>query len=176
MSAVQFLPDVPADAAEVYLISGDLSTRFRNRTFLVVPEIVNDVNRPIAFEIRYEYKSGPFKTAIRYGKFLAVGHEAWFYLFDLEKKEHALTINLNTYFSSVREHEDHLYVLSADGVYCVSREGVLIWRNTSLGIDGVIVDTFDEEYISGKAEWDPPDGWRNFKVKKLTGLEVDEPF
>jgi hypothetical protein len=173
---VQFFRDVPPDVAETYLLSGEQSRRIRDKVFVVVPGIVTPTDRKIAFELRSEYSRSPFNTALRFGKFLAVGHEKIFYLFDLEAKQHFLTINLDFPFVNMREDDGHLYVTSTQGIYCISQDGLLLWRNTSLGIDGVLIDHFEHDFVHGKGEWDPPDGWRKFTVRKLTGLEVDEVY
>jgi len=39
-----------------------------------------------------------------------------------------------------------------------------------LGIDGIIVASTSDGVISGEGEWDPPGGWRPFRLSLATGV------
>lgn len=44
-----------------------------------------------------------------------------------------------------------------------------MWRSDALGIDGVIVDRISADEIEGQGEWDPPGGWKPFRVSAHSG-------
>src|SRR6266536_2496966 len=54
------------------------------------------------YEIRYEHHCSPFKQAIIAGNTLAVGHEDYFYLFNLLTRTNILRLKMEGYFG-------HLY-------------------------------------------------------------------
>jgi hypothetical protein len=90
-------------------------------------------------------------------------------MFDLEKRLSLLALKMDGYFGGLHFDNELFYVTSARGVYCVDKKGELNWQNTGLGIDGVTIDKFEDKFILGSGEWDPPGGWRAFKLNKLTG-------
>jgi hypothetical protein len=85
---------------------------------------------------------------------------------------------LNGYFaylydSGDLEHLDsHISVLatSASEVLAFDRTGDLIWKQSDLGIDGVVLQRADAGRIDGEGEWDPPGGWRPFSLSSKNGL------
>lgn len=162
----QFLPQPPRDFPEQpILISGRESTSFTGQEFLVVI----DHEKEYVFEIRHEYRCSPFRDVYLAGNILGVGHEEHFYMFDVEKAENLLTLKVAGYFGGLYFEDDLFYVASASGIYCVNNAGKIIWENTDLGIDGVTITSFQDKLILGIGEWDPPGGWREFKVDRLTG-------
>ena len=162
----QFLPDPPQDfSAKPILISGDESASFTGQEFLVV----SDHEKEYVFEIRHEYRCSPFRDVYLAGNILGVGHEEHFYMFDVEKSLNLLTLKVAGYFSGLYFNNDLFYVASAHGIYCVNNKGGINWTNINLAIDGVIITSFEDKFILGEGEWDPPGGWREFKVDRLTG-------
>lgn len=47
--------------------------------------------------------------------------------------------------------------------------GQLLWRKSELGVDGVIVQRVRDGQIFGNAEWDPPGGWKPFRLHLDSG-------
>lgn len=79
------------------------------------------------------------------------------------------------YDSGNLEHlASHISVLatSASEVLAFDRTGNLIWKQSDLGIDGVVLQRADTGRIDGEGEWDPPGGWRSFSLSSQTGLII----
>ena len=70
------------------------------------------------------------------------------------------------------EQDFAVLVGSASELLCFSRDGALQWRASNLGIDGVIPHSVQEGVVTGAGEWDPPDGWEQFKVSLSTGDKI----
>ena len=76
------------------------------------------------------------------------------------------------YDSHDLEHLDgHVAVLasSASEVLAFDRTGSLIWKQSNLGIDGVVLHSASTGRIDGEGEWDPPGGWQPFSLRSDTG-------
>jgi hypothetical protein len=58
---------------------------------------------------------------------------------------------------------------SASELLSFSVNGKLCWRTGNLGIDGVIVLAVRDGVVHGSGEWDPPGGWRPFRLAVDTG-------
>jgi hypothetical protein len=78
-------------------------------------------------------------------------------------------VDLGSYFSHLYAIEQCLLVTSAERLFRVEPDGSLLWRSDSLGIDGVVVHQIEDGIIQGEGEWDPPGGWRPFRVVLNTG-------
>lgn len=162
----KFLPQLPNTfSGKPVLISGQESINLGRQEYLTV----DDNEDEYFLEIRYDVHCSPFKEACLVDKILGVGHEEHFYLFDLETKTHIVSIKVEGYFGHVYLDDKLFYVAGASELYCLDKRGKIIWRNSNLGIDGVIVETFQDNVILGTGEWDPPNGWRNFRLDKSTG-------
>lgn len=162
-----FEDEIPADIPTApLLISGADSSSFDGKVFLLVYQNNDCV---AVYEIRYECHCGPFKVAIQVDNVLAVGHEAHFYLFDISAGKPLLNLKLSGYFGYLYLNNNLLYIADADGITCINKQGEIRWDNHQLGIDGVIIESFTENKISGTGEWDPPGGWRKFTIEKETG-------
>lgn len=162
----KFSPQLPSEfSGQPVLISGQDSTNLKRQEFLTV----EDNGHQSIFEIRYEVHCSPFKEALLADNILGVGHEEHLYLFDLRENSNIITLKLDGYFGHVYLDDQRFYVAGASGLYCLDKRGNVIWRNSNLGIDGVIVEKFEDKEILGVGEWNPPNGWRYFKLSKLTG-------
>ena len=162
----QFLPQLPRHfTGHPSLISGQKSADFGGQEFLIMEHDGHEDG----FEIRFDTHYSPFKQACLMDNILGVGHEGYFYLFDLKANSNLLTLKLDGYFGHVYLDDSSFYIADASGLYCVDKSGKTIWENGNLGIDGVVIDKFADEVIFGSGEWDPPGGWREFKLSKLTG-------
>ncbi|GLS95674.1 hypothetical protein [Piscinibacter gummiphilus] len=60
-------------------------------------------------------------------------------------------------------------VSSASELLCFDAAGERVWRTTDLAIDGVIVHRVVGDAVEGSAEWDPPGGWRPFRLNLQSG-------
>ncbi len=69
----------------------------------------------------------------------------------------------------VAPHSFSVLVVSASELLSFSSGGVLQWRTSELGIDGVVVESVKADVVKGSGEWDPPGGWKAFNVSARTG-------
>lgn len=168
----EFSPIVPSEfKGSVKLISGDNTQVLLNISYLIWREgnSIQDV-----FEIRFEYHCSPFRQAFILEECLAVGYEEHFYLYDLKQDLNLTTIKMDGYFSKLYFDFDSFYVSSASSIYRVTKNGSIVWINTNLGIDGVLINRFDNGKIFGSGEWDPPGRWRDFILNKVDGSLINQ--
>ena len=84
---------------------------------------------------------------------------------------------LNGYFGHLYVAADFDKSESAFGLLAASASellrfdghGHLQWRRSGLGIDGVLVDSIGLGMILGRGEWDPPGGWRPYRLQLNSG-------
>lgn len=65
-----------------------------------------------------------------------------------------------------------MLVASASELLRFDDAGRLLWRSTGLGVDGVVVHSVRDGILHGDAEWDPPGGWKPFRLHLETGTVV----
>jgi hypothetical protein len=151
--------------ADPILISGSDSFNLSQEEYLIIG---NGGNISV-FKIKYDLHCSPFKQAQVVGDFLLIGHENYFYMFDLLNRINVLRMEMSGYFGHLYVENNLCYVADANGLYCIESKGKILWANGNLGIDGVVINRFDEDNIYGEGEWEPPSGWQNFTLEKKTG-------
>jgi hypothetical protein len=148
------------------VISGQGSIEEPKREYLLLKE--HDTIQNV-FEIKYLSSSGPYKEAMLLNNLLAVGHYQFLYLYNIIDNVSILRLELYGYFGHLYIHDKKLFAADAGKIYCFNDQGKLIWKNESLGIDGVYISKFEDKKIYGSGEWDPPGGWRDFILDKNNG-------
>jgi hypothetical protein len=148
------------------LISGSNSFGYSNQIFLLLSQ---DNKIRYLYEIKYEVCNSPFKEALIIDNLLAVGLEKHFYLFNIISNENILSLEMNGYFGHLYYDNDFFYIADATGLHCINKIGVILWSNNELAIDGVSVHEFKDNKILGSGEFDPPGGWIDFTIDKVTG-------
>jgi hypothetical protein len=83
-------------------------------------------------------------------------------------------IDLGCYFDEFHPGDDYLLVTSGQGIVRLGPDGAVVWRNDSLGLDGVLIFDIEGDVIDGQGEWDPPGGWEDFLVSLATGDTLEE--
>lgn len=73
-------------------------------------------------------------------------------------------IPVDFYFGSFFALESSLLVCSGTRIVHVDALGNELWTSPQLGIDGVLVSQVADGVIEGQGEWDPPGGWRDFRL------------
>ena len=58
---------------------------------------------------------------------------------------------------------------SASEVLAFGQTGDLLWKQSHLGIDGVVIRSVIAGRIDGDGEWDPPGGWQPFTLIDESG-------
>lgn len=151
---------------EAELISGEGSFQYANSEYLEV-RYTDDEK---VFRINFEYHCSPFKEAAILDNLLLVGHQEHFYVYDIKAKQNLLALKMEGYFGHLYVEDDIFFVADAYGLWCVNKQGKIVWRNGNLGIDGVLIEKLTNDKIQGSGEWDPPGGWKDFVVHKDTGV------
>jgi hypothetical protein len=167
---LEFKDIIPDDTKlHPILISGSISTSYSKQIFLILSE-ENTITR--LYEIKYEVHCSPFKETLLIDNLLAVGHEKYFYLFNLVTNENILKLEMNGFFGHLYYDKGVFYIADANGLHSINKNGEIHWSNVALAIDGVIVHEFIDNKILGSGEFDPPGGWIDFSIDKATGNEV----
>lgn len=163
----EFINSIPEEFnKQTLLVSGNESVKWSNVEYLLLKD--NDVVKK-AFEIRFESHCSPFKDVIIRNNLLAIGHQGHFYLYDLLENISLLVLQVDGYFGHLYVNENLFYVTGAGSIYCIDEKGNLIWKSSSLGTDGILIDSFSENRIYGSSECDPPGGWKEFVLDIATG-------
>lgn len=117
---------------------------------------------------RNDGEAHAFSDATIWAGFLVIGWAERLYLVALE---HLVIVEhrLGAYFGYLYPTPGALFVASAERVYRFSPDGTLAWRSEPVGLDGVIVHDVDVDTLEGSGEWDPPGGWRPFRLCAATG-------
>jgi hypothetical protein len=165
---LKFAKDIPLNYnKETQVISGEDSLEFTGKEYLI------SENKDICvFEIRYECHCSSFKEAMVLDNILAVGHEEYFYLYNLNTNSTVLKFKVDGYFGKLYLHNGLFYIADASGIRCINKEGNILWANNNLAIDGVIINKFEDAKIYGIGEQDPPGGWEDFILDLSTGQKI----
>lgn len=105
-----------------------------------------------------------------------IGYGVYVFAVDTKSKRVVYYL-LDGYFSHMydvdeiesRDARCSVFVTSASEVYALSRTGDLLWKQSHLGIDGVVLFGANSDKIKGAGDWDPPGGWRNFALLSDSG-------
>ena len=109
-----------------------------------------------------------FEKALIWCDFVTIGFGHCVYLVELES--HGIkTFDLGNYFSQLYPAKGYLLIASAEHLLRVESSGSVKWSSQRLGIDGVKIDCVEDGIIKGEGEWDPPGGWKPFKVHLDSG-------
>jgi hypothetical protein len=132
--------------------------------------VVEADEKPIArIDIYCDHSS--FQEVIIWQNWVVIGIAFEVYLINVQTRD-VQALHLGDYFGHLYPQDDDLYVASADRLFCLNPDGTMRWVSDVIGIDGVIVTNIDEEFIDGEGEWDPPGGWKPFRLDTSTGRTV----
>lgn len=109
-----------------------------------------------------------FSEARQWGSYVVIGFGHRAFIVEPENGR-TLTIQLGSYFGDFYPSESCLLIASAERLFCVDSDGSLKWESVELGIDGVVVEKVIDGVIDGQGEWDPPGGWRSFRIELASG-------
>jgi len=147
------------------LISGEDSKKYDNQEYVIIFEYENEV---LNLEIRFEYYSTPFQQIEFIGDLIIIGYQKNLYLYNLTTS-FASKYEMDVYFCQIYCFERGFLVTSATNILCFDSSANLIWASQSLGIDGVIIESVVNRIIFCKGEWDPPGGWKDYKISLDSG-------
>lgn len=124
-----------------------------------------------------------FRSLRSIGSMIYIGFGRFLFVVDVHLS-HVRRYSLSGYFGYLYDSRDldqldsHISILatSASEVLAFDLTGGLIWQQSDLGIDGVVLHRASSGRIDGEGEWDPPGGWRPFSLKSETGLIIRGPL
>jgi hypothetical protein len=102
---------------------------------------------------------------------IVLGWGEHLYLVEPENGKTAV-IEMGSYFGHLYPGDGYLLVATAERLVRVQPDGTILWTSDHLGIDGVIIDRVSDGIVHGSGEWDPPGGWRPFRLSLDTGQSV----
>lgn len=114
-----------------------------------------------------------FEEVIIWREFVVIGLGSRVYLVNYQTQQ-ATTVALDSYFGHFYSEEEWLIAASGNRLLLINSAGRVVWRTEELGLDGVIVDAINGRVIYGQGEWDPPGGWRPFRVNLNSGEKIPE--
>jgi hypothetical protein len=116
--------------------------------------------------------SGPFRQTATWKRFVLVGWNDHMHVVEPVTRE-VISIDCDGYFGHLYPVDDRLLIADASRLICIDECGQRIWESAHLGVDGVLVGDVQEGVIDGQGEWDPPGGWRPFRVSLENGEAVN---
>jgi hypothetical protein len=113
-------------------------------------------------------ESFSFEQAQIWNGWLVLGFGNKIYLIS-SAHHRAVTVDLGAYFGHLYPAGDLLLVAGDRKLWCLDRDGIIKWVSPVVGIDGVVVNGIKDGVISGEGEWDPPGGWKPFRLNLESG-------
>ena len=113
-----------------------------------------------------------FHDAVTWHNWLVIGWGDCAYLIDINSGS-VTQHSLGTYFGHIYDDENYLLVASSERLWRIHCDGSVPWMSDRLGMDGVLVGRVTDAIIYGEGEWDPPGGWRPFRISLDDGRHVE---
>jgi hypothetical protein len=129
---------------------------------------IEENGKPFARVDAWPAGAGPFTQAVTWKNFVVFGWNEHVHLIDPHNCE-VIAVECDGYFGHLYPIGDHLLIADASRLVCFIEHGKLLWESDTLGIDGVNVDDVQAGVIIGHVEWDPPGGWRPFRLSLENG-------
>jgi hypothetical protein len=144
---------------------GNVPETVRSADYFVV---VEDGNEPRMRIDIYGDSYSAFRAVVFWKKFIVLGWDHDVHFINIENGN-AKTVYLESYFGHLYPTESFLLAASGEKLFCFAGDANLLWISDALGIDGVVVNHIDDNFIHGDGEWDPPGGWKPFRLKANSG-------
>jgi hypothetical protein len=123
---------------------------------------------PVARIDAWPLVAGPFTQVVMWKEFVVLGWNDQVHLVDPITRKFT-SVTCDGYFGHIYPVEDELLIADASRLMCVNERGEHLWESVPLGIDGVIVNDVQDGVVIGQGEWDPPGGWRPFRLSLQNG-------
>ncbi len=134
---------------------------------------VSDQDKPVARIDVWPHRAGPFTEFQVWNNRIVLGWNDQVHLVDPRSKV-VKSFECDGYFGHLFPFDGCLLIGDATHLICISNISEKLWKSEAVGIDGVIVDELQNGVITGRGEWDPPGGWRPFRLSLLNGQKVEE--
>lgn len=152
------------------IISGENPSDWSGLEYLIIKNGVGE--NTFVGAIRHRAHGLPFKEAILQGNLLAVGHQDYFYLYDIDKNRNLCSLEASGYFGHLHFDEGLFYVTSAWDIYCINKIGNVIWKGDIPSVDGTLINRFEGGKIYLSCQTDPPEVWEEVVLDKATGKRL----
>ena len=123
---------------------------------------------PVARIDAWPLAAGPFTQIVMWKNFVVLGWNDQVHFVDPLTRKFT-SVECDGYFGHIYPVEDQLLIADASRLVFVNERGERLWESVPLGIDGVVVDDVRDGVIVGQGEWDPPGGWRPFRLSLQNG-------
>jgi hypothetical protein len=134
--------------------------------------LITEYGKPLyRLDLYCDIEAHVVKETIVWQEFVVIGCSQKLYLLSLATGQ-VESFELVSYFSKLYPSEKLLLVATAERLFGFNHAGQLQWVSDCLGIDGVVVEQIDAGIASGFGEWDPPGGWRSFRVDLVRGKRM----
>jgi hypothetical protein len=130
--------------------------------------VERDAEAVLRVDVYADQDPTPFREAIVWSDLLVIGFGAKLHIVSLTDRA-ATSVSLGWYFGHLYPLAERLLVADAEQLRCLDRTGRVLWCSGDLGLDGVVVEDVENGVIKGSGEWDPPGGWRPFRLALSTG-------
>lgn len=108
-----------------------------------------------------------------------IGFGAYLFVIDTSGQATARYL-LDGYFGEMYETSDiddpdpnfSILATSASEVLAFSKTGELLWKQSCLGVDGIVLHRISDGHLIGSGEWDPPGGWLKFVLNLTSGAVI----
>jgi hypothetical protein len=137
--------------------------------FVIAEENDKPVLRIDVYDLAPEQSA--FAECIAWKHWIVIGIGHHLYLVPLTA-DNPSTLDLDDYFGHLYPLDHCLLVASSQRLFCVATDGIVKWSSRELGIDGVVVSRVWEGIIDGEGEWDPPGGWKPFRIRLDKGSPI----
>ncbi|TGM58572.1 hypothetical protein [Leptospira adleri] len=126
--------------------------------------VVDDPAGLFRFDVYFRELAMPPK-AWRWDSVFIISGGPYLSLFNIANAN-LITVPIDAYVTAIYAQARQLFVSTASEVLCFDDNLDLIESYHNLGIDGVTIENVTNDSIAGAGEWDPPGGWRTFKIQR----------
>lgn len=126
----------------------------------------------LRIDVHAECFTGPFCEAIVWKSFAVIGWNDVVHFIDVDSRL-TRSIRCECYFGSFRPLDETLLIADAARIVCVDDRAQQLWKSERVGVDGVVIDRIVDGLVLGEGEWDPPGGWRPFRLLLASGQQVE---
>ena len=165
---VDFLDEPPLTCKNIFATS---LTDFKPKYIAV-----SEDNKCWNYQLEYKHQIEGWESILITAKLIAVRSEHGLYLFDAVTHEQKNFIEIPDGFEQLYFNGNEIFITGPLCIYCITDAGALKWESEQLGIDGVVIDSFNANQIVTSAQHDPPDGWRRILLDRETGIVLNSTY